>query len=189
MKVCAKCNSEKQLSEYYKDSAKKDGLSSYCKPCRIIASTKWHSENTNRAREIRAKWRVSNPDKSRESSAKWIRENPDKRKESIEKWIANNPEKVRANSRIQCHTRRARIRGLTGSLSAGLADRLFKLQRGKCACCGEPLGSDYHLDHIMPLALGGTNTDDNIQLLRSICNKQKHAKNPIDFMQQKGFLL
>jgi 5-methylcytosine-specific restriction endonuclease McrA len=45
------------------------------------------------------------------------------------------------------------------------------------------------MDHIIPLALGGTNTDDNIQLLRAKCNKQKGAKHPIDFMQQRGFLL
>lgn len=74
-------------------------------------------------------------------------------------------------------------------MSSGLAIRLYKLQRGKCACCGLPLGDDYHLDHIMPLALGGTNTDDNIQLLRAKCNMQKSAKHPVDFMQQRGFLL
>lgn len=35
----------------------------------------------------------------------------------------------------------------------------------------------------------GTNTDDNIQLLRKLCNLQKSAKHPVDFMQQRGFLL
>lgn len=45
------------------------------------------------------------------------------------------------------------------------------------------------MDHIMPLALGGTNTDDNIQLLCPTCNRSKHAKHPVDFMQQRGFLL
>lgn len=42
---------------------------------------------------------------------------------------------------------------------------------------------------IVPLALGGTNTDGNMQLLRSTCNQKKHAKHPVDFMQQRGFLL
>jgi 5-methylcytosine-specific restriction endonuclease McrA len=51
------------------------------------------------------------------------------------------------------------------------------------------LGDNYHLDHIVPLAIGGTNTDDNIQLLRQKCNQQKSAKHPIDFMQSRGFLL
>lgn len=70
-----------------------------------------------------------------------------------------------------------------------IAERLFKLQRGKCACCKQPLGDDYHMDHIMPLSLGGSNTDDNIQLLRAKCNQQKSAKHPVDFMQQRGFLI
>lgn len=56
-------------------------------------------------------------------------------------------------------------------------------------CCGLPLGDNYHIDHIMPLALGGSNTDDNIQLLRQRCNNQKCAKHPVDFMQSRGFLL
>lgn len=73
--------------------------------------------------------------------------------------------------------------------SKGLAERLFRLQRGKCACCKKPLGSDYHLDHIMPLALGGVNEDSNIQLLRAKCNMQKHTVHPVEFMQQRGFLL
>ena len=76
-----------------------------------------------------------------------------------------------------------------GVLTLGLSLRLFQLQKGKCACCKKPLGSNYHMDHIMPLALGGTNTNDNIQLLRARCNLQKQAKHPVDFMQQRGYLL
>ena len=60
---------------------------------------------------------------------------------------------------------------------------------GKCVCCGHPLSDNYHLDHIVPIALGGANEDWNIQLLRGECNLQKHAKHPVNFMQSKGFLL
>ena len=75
-------------------------------------------------------------------------------------------------------------------MSVGLAERLIGYQRGKCACgCKQQLGNDYHMDHIMPLALGGTNTDDNIQLLRPTCNLSKHDKHPVDFMKQRGYLL
>lgn len=45
------------------------------------------------------------------------------------------------------------------------------------------------MDHILPLALGGTNVDENIQLLRKRCNLQKCAMHPVDFMQSKGRLL
>jgi len=74
--------------------------------------------------------------------------------------------------------------------SPNLSEKLFVLQKGICACgCQQPLGRDYHLDHRMPLALGGTNTDDNVQLLTKLCNLQKGKKHPIDFMQSRGFLI
>jgi len=77
-----------------------------------------------------------------------------------------------------------------GELSKNLVAKLFKLQGGQCACgCGGDLGEDYHLDHRMPLALGGSNTDGNMQLLRKRCNLRKGAKHPIKFMQENGFLL
>jgi 5-methylcytosine-specific restriction endonuclease McrA len=41
----------------------------------------------------------------------------------------------------------------------------------------------------MPLKAGGTNDILNIQLLCKPCNLSKGAKHPIDFMQQRGFLL
>jgi 5-methylcytosine-specific restriction endonuclease McrA len=91
--------------------------------------------------------------------------------------------------RIYRQNRRTRKLGNGGKLSKGLADKLFKLQKGRCACCRELLGLDYHLDHKMPLALDGKNIDDNIQLLCPFCNLSKGSKHPIDFMQSKGFLL
>lgn len=40
----------------------------------------------------------------------------------------------------------------------------------------------------MPIARGGSNTDDNVQLLCPACNLKKSAKHPVDFMQERGFL-
>lgn len=87
------------------------------------------------------------------------------------------------------HKRRAQALASGGVLSVGLSAKLFKLQKGMCPCCKQPLGDDYHMDHKMPLALGGSNTDNNMQLLRKKCNQQKNAKHPVDFMQSRGFLL
>ena len=87
------------------------------------------------------------------------------------------------------HKRRAKKLSVGGEISKGLRQRLFVLQKGKCACCGLPLGDDYHMDHIMPLYLGGKNEDRNIQLLTKTCNLKKNKKHPIDYMNEKGFLL
>jgi len=116
---------------------------------------------------------------------KWRAETVDARRAYNAKWRAANPEA----RRIFAQNRRAKERAGGGVLSKGLAEKLFVLQKGKCPCCGEPLGADYQLDHKMPISLGGANEDGNIQLLAKSCNLRKQAKHPVDFMRARGFLL
>ena len=170
-------------------------------PDKVKASfAKWYAKNADKINAISASRYAECPDKKRESvakyralnlvkaracTAKWKAANPEKARLAVIKWCSEHPEELR----IIRHNRRARERAAGGRFTPGLVNRLLKLQRGKCACCGLPLGTDFHLDHIMPLALGGSNTDDNAQLLRAKCNLQKNAKHPVDFMQSRGFLL
>ena len=145
----------------------------------------WRAANPERSRARSAEWRAANEGKSRNSAAAYRARNPDKARAAVAAWVSANPEAAKTHNQ----NRRARKNLVGGKLSRGLSEKLFALQKGKCACCKRPLGNDYHLDHVMPLALGGPNIDDNIQLLRKMCNHQKHARHPVDFMQQRGFLL
>lgn len=132
-------------------------------------SVAWRAANTARSRSTVAAWRAANPGKARAIVAAWLKENPNAKREH-----SQNREARKRNG---------------GKLSKGITEKLFQMQRGKCACCGKPLGDGYHLDHRMPLALGGLNVDANMQLLSAKCNLQKGAKHPVDFMQSRGFLL
>jgi 5-methylcytosine-specific restriction endonuclease McrA len=214
-KACSKCGEVKASSEFRPNSKLKSGLHSQCRSC-CTANTKawtianpdkakkglanwylknaekvkaysaaWYAANPERARRKKAENKAANPEKYRAAIAAWQAANQDKVKASRIAWIKANPEAVKMMAR----NRRARVKNAAGKLSRGLAEKLFKLQRGKCTCCKLPLGNDYHMDHIIPLVLGGTNTDDNIQLLRAKCNNQKYAKHPVDFMQERGYLL
>ena len=148
-------------------------------------SAAWKAANAGRKKATSAAWREANAGKANAKAAEWRAVNADIHHARSAAWRAANPEICK----IYKQNRRARKTASGGALSKGLAVKLFKLQKGKCPCCRQPLGDDYHLDHKMPLALGGQNTDDNMQLLRSVCNLQKHAKHPVDFMQSRGFLL
>lgn len=117
--------------------------------------------------------------------AEWRRENSERVRRKNNEWKASNKERVRAHRA----SREGKKRSGEGRISADLVRRLFILQRRRCPVCREKLGGNYHIDHIKPLAIGGPHRDDNIQLLCPPCNMQKHAKDPIAFMQQRGFLL
>lgn len=150
-----------------------------------IKQRAYYSANRDAISERSRAYRETNADKIREQKREHYYANRDKYCEYKRDWLKKNARiAMRDNA-----NRRAKKREAGGQLSKNIAEKLFKMQRGKCACCGQPLGNDYHLDHIMPLALGGSNTDNNVQLLRARCNLQKRAKHPIDFMQQRGFLL
>lgn len=76
-----------------------------------------------------------------------------------------------------------------GRLPKGTILRLMELQMGKCAVCRVGIKEKFHVDHIVPLARGGRHEKTNVQLLCPSCNCHKSAKDPITFMQQRGFLL
>lgn len=144
-------------------------------------------------------WQEKNPERYRQRLKEYYKENREKilryqqqyaqdNKESVGKrkkaWISSKPGLVR----IYSHNRRAKTRANGGTLSKDLAERLYGRQKGKCRCCGKPLGKDYHIDHIIPIVQGGANTDENCQLLRKTCNLKKGAKDPYRYAQEMGKL-
>ena len=55
---------------------------------------------------------------------------------------------------------------------------LFLKRKGICAACTQKIdaGKVWDIDHILPLALGGTNEPDNLQILCRSCHKTKTAR-------------
>lgn len=171
-----------------------------CKACNRRAASEWYHKNKERAIANGKAYRAANPEKHLKLVAAYVAADPERKRKNDAAWHQANKEHVAArkaewaaknpDAKARWHeNRRARKGGHQGQISTTAVKRLYELQRGRCACCGESLKSGYHIDHILPLALGGTNTDDNIQLLTPSCNLKKHVKHPIDYMQQKGFLL
>lgn len=181
----------------------------------VIARAKvWKSENQDKVKAGAKVYRENNKEFLKLLQDAWTKNNPDKVNARAKKYYDANIEKCRKrakdyrdNNLDKCKESMAKYRSspnykaiehnyssikrtrlATGKLSKDIVSKLLKLQNGKCPCCGELLGNDYHLDHIIPLSKGGNNVDNNIQLLKSVCNLNKHAKHPIDFMQERGFL-
>jgi hypothetical protein len=152
----------------------------------LAKKAKYRAENPEHIAQINAAYFALNKEKIAARSAAYCAANREIRAARLSAWQKANPGAVRVHNQ----NRRARKKQNGGKLSRGIAAKLFALQTGRCTCCHADLKSTgHHIDHIMPLALGGSNTDDNVQLLCPTCNLSKNAKHPVDFMQSRGFLL
>ena len=148
------------------------------------------------SRRRQRRWRESNPDKLRarakdrwakegkQHQAKveqWRRENKDRVRETTKRWQKSHPEKMRVAKRAGHLRRRAKKLNQLGSVSLNIEQALMRRQRDRCAGCRKALGFrwTWHLDHIMPLALGGLHDDSNLQILCVACNLSKGAQHPL----------
>lgn len=93
-------------------------------------------------------------------------------------WRTRHPDKVAHNNRA---TKAAR-KGARGSHTRADIDALWIRQDGKCAACSACMENNgCHVDHIIPIARGGTHFIGNIQLLCAQCNLRKRVALPIAF--------
>ena len=136
--------------------------------------------------EKSAAYRAANPGVVSAQNAKRRAKDPEAARQQSREWFAANPGR-RAEYE---QNRRARKRANGGSITPGLKSTLFAMQKQCCACCKERFALGMlHMDHVMPLSKGGQHADANMQLLCQPCNQAKYAKHPVDFMQERGFLL
>lgn len=149
-------------------------------------SRQWQIENDERFKSYQANYRKENVVRERARSDAWRQKHKEREQFRKKASAILHRERRRVG---EINRRAAKMRSGEG-LSKEIVERLLLLQQGKCACCNCELHeSGFHLDHIQPLSKGGPHSDSNIQLLCPRCNLSKSAKDPIQFMQQNGFLL
>lgn len=136
-------------------------------------------------KETRRQWNEKNAEKIRKQYGEWLALNREKKQKSDANWRKSNTEAATAKDA----NRRARFKQAPGSFTGQEIRTLFNLQKATCVVCRGSLKGGYEIDHIAPLARGGHNNIENLQLLCRPCNRSKAAKDPIDFMQRNGYLI
>ena len=143
---------------------------------KVLAQKKrYREQNREKVAEQLKRWRIANAEKIAGHRA------------TEKRWQTDNPEQYRHRNRIK--KVRRRHREVVGSHTASDIRNILKLQKNRCAICREKLGGKYHVDHILPLAKGGSNDRTNLQITCVPCNLVKGARDPIDHMQSLGRLL
>jgi 5-methylcytosine-specific restriction endonuclease McrA len=196
IKLCTKCREEKPIADFSQQRSNKDGYRNHCRLCiadyraahREESATRYAAYRAAHRDEIaayRAAWRAAHRAEQAAYSAAYSADHREAQKAYKAAYYAAYPEKRAVGGR----NRRARKRAAPGKHTAADIKRLLLLQKSKCSCCRKSITKGYHVDHIVPLARGGSNDPYNLQLLCPTCNLKKRAKDPVEFMQSRGMLL
>ena len=159
-----------------------------------VSQQRYREENRTKVRAASHRWRENNKEyaaetdrirnqNNRESRAaysrRWRLDNPGRAAEITLHWRREHPEES-ANMRRR---RRARESQAIGTHTAADIRLIHKNQKGRCWWCGKKLkGKQYHIDHRVPLALGGSDSPENLVVSCPQCNMRKRIKLPEEFV-------
>lgn len=169
-----------------KDCAKKrqaDRFTAWRKanPAKMRAHvSRWQKANRDKVSSRGRRYREAHPERIKTRRRRAYRDDPDKAREAVRQWRQANP----ARARDASAKRRARyLQAYIAPVTKFDIARMMAEQGGKCAVpgCGASLAASYHVDHIIPLAKGGTHEPSNVQLMCPSCNCSKGSKLPSEF--------
>jgi 5-methylcytosine-specific restriction endonuclease McrA len=181
---CSLCRAEKKQRARTYNILHRDERAAY--------RDKWFSEHPDAHREYRRRERVKNharyvsyrrdyfqahKDRIQEQHRAYRESNQDKVRAYFRKYREDHPEKMSALNRA----RKARDRGAPGVHTEQDVLAQHKRQHGRCFWCNCKVGDSYHVDHVIPLKLGGSNGPENLVIACPFCNLSKHARHPMDF--------
>lgn len=160
-----------------------------CVTCLRATNNEWIRLNPEKLKlgdkRRTSRYRLRNAVAIKERIALWHKANPERSKAIAKKSRKTNAETLRCLVR----NRRAKIKHSPGTHTRKDIQALFEAQKSLCANCRSPfVNKGYHVDHIEPVAKGGSNGPANLQLLCRKCNQSKSDLDPYEWAQRNGRL-
>lgn len=210
-RVCIRCGIEKDITEYGKNSSKKDGLMVYCRQCIAWFGALYRKRNPEKIKEGQRKWQRENAEYVKTKRREKADENAEHIAKVAKAWRDANPDKLAEYSRlrrlkpkrrIENAVRSGIVRGIRVGEKSGrktfallgysVAELMAHLEKQFQPGMTWDNYGDWHIDHIVPLSLFNYETLDdidfkrawalsNLQPLWALDNLKKMAKCDISF--------
>jgi hypothetical protein len=149
-KICRKCDEEKSIVDF---AGNRGGEIGFCKSCYSKARASLNERARARA------------------DARWRKRYGEERPKGTGR-IDQDPEEIlKAPGRRRAARMKAARRAPVDRVA------IFERDGWLCGICGEPVRrEDATLDHIVPIARGGTHEPSNVRLAHGLCNSRRGAR-------------
>lgn len=212
LQTCRYCQTEKPLDAFEIRSDTKKPRAT-CKECRNAKLRARYPEQAEKIQARNKQWREDNREQYLQKARDYAAANKERMNETSRQWAAANKETANARSiewrkanrarvneaakerreaapekqRTIVRNRRAKLK-VSGEHTPANVAKLWERQAGVCNGCGCDLNaSGYHVDHVRPIAKGGSNGPENLQLLCPTCNLSKGTKEMSEWLKVKGY--
>lgn len=157
MKYCPKCTRTLDLSGFYKNKSRVDGLQGYCKECKKKRDRQYDAEH-------------------REEVNKYAREQRSRSKNYLSHLKKYREKSKPIRAKIQMKRKTSKLQRMPKWLTE------FDLLKIKCyyqvaAMYSKESGFDWHVDHVIPLQgknVSGLHVPSNLQIIPAIENMRKN---------------
>lgn len=171
-KRCTKCGVVKKIYLFNKNSQAKDNCTCQCKECQKGTARKSYSANKHK--RTYKKYYQEHKEEKQEQSRKYYMEH----KEALKlKHAAYRQTKAGKKAMTKAHSKRNQSLRDNAGIPYTKEMVLDRDRRGGtdpiCYLCNQPITGALHLDHVIPVVMGGKNCFTNIACVHDSCNLRK----------------
>lgn len=169
IRICSKCQEEKDTANFRRDAKGRDGFSAQCKLCRNKTDAAWIKNNPAKVSANNTRWRKRHPEQMTAIREKWAKAHPGNIKIRKSKWRKAHPDRHTANENRRRAAQLSATPGWTNHVAVG---EFYALAAIKTRLTGVA----YAVDHIVPLRSAlvcGLHTQDNLAVILDCENARK----------------
>lgn len=172
-KRCTKCKNIKKIYLFNKNTQAKDGCTCQCKECQKSNAHKSYAANKHKRNY--KKYYQEHKEAKQQQSREYYQEHKDDLKVKHAQYRNTSKGRKAMN---KSHAKRARLLKTNTGIPY---TREIVIDRDKqggtdpiCYLCGKPItGTQIHLDHVVPVVMGGKDCFTNIACVHDLCNLSK----------------